>query len=574
MPAGRSSAVRSHRRVTPRRKVLPWVLIPLVLVLVGGGLTAGYVYFIKDLCSGSVTAEVVAPPRTANLLRNLAAQWSQTSPQVKGTCASVEVRDEEASVTAKTLTQEWNSSGSVKMPDVWVPQSSAWARAAASSSAVADKLMPDRLPSVARTPVVIAMPRALAETYGWPASQLEWKDLLDKLAGDASVKIGMSDPATSTVGLLALSAIIDTNDDSDVDAEEFKRVFAFQQRISVYKPSSDELFAEYIAGKGQTLAAFPAFEQDVVKHNEANPSLPLVALYPKNATTEADYPFLKLANAPWTNPQRQEAAEEFLLFVKGEAGRNAVLAEGFRDSNRTAGSQLTPAKGVVTKLSALPRPLLLPEAISNTVRYWNGLTRPVNALLVLDVSGSMGGAVPGTGQTKLDLTKAAGTSAVSFFGDKSSAGLWSFSSPDVKGGTPYRELVKPAKIGDANQRKKLTDELGKLVPGGNTGMYDTIWAAHQYQQQHFLEGAENFVVVLTDGADDDQLKGLKLEELISRLKSADPAKPVKILTIAMGRETDSKALTDISTATGARSYSAARSFDISSVLIAAIFDIK
>ncbi|WP_020524334.1 substrate-binding and VWA domain-containing protein [Catelliglobosispora koreensis] len=573
MPTGRSSAVRSHRRVTPRRKVLPWVIIPLALTLVAGGLTAGYIYFIKDLCSGSVTASVVAPPRTASLLRGLATQWEQTKPQVEGTCAKVDIRDEEADVTAKSLTQEWNGTVTT-MPDVWVPQSSAWARATAANSSIADKLMPDRLPSVARTPVVIAMPRALAETYGWPQATLAWRDLLDKLAADGNVKVGISDPATSTAGLLALSSIIDADDNSEVDSEEFKRVYAFQQRIAVYKPTSEELFAEYVSGKGETLTAFPAFEQDILKHNETNASLPLVAVYPTNATTEADYPFLQLASAPWTDAKRQGAAENFLLFVKGDAGRSAVLAEGFRDSNRMAGSQLTPAKGVVSKLSALPRPLLLPEAISRTVRAWNGLTRPSNVLLVLDTSGSMGSIVPGTGQTKLDLTKAAADGAVNFFSDQSSVGLWSFSSADRNAGSPHKELIKTVKLNENNQRAKLKSELAKLVPGGNTGMFDTVWAAHQHLQQNFRADADNLVVVLTDGADDDKVSTTKLADLIGKLKGADPSKPVKVVTIALGRDTDSQALSEISRATGTEPESAARSFDISSVLLEAIFDIK
>ncbi len=536
-------------------------------------MTAVYFYFIKDLCSGSVTASVVAPPRTASLLRGLAAQWEQTKPQVEGTCAKVDIRDEEADVTAKSLTQEWNGTVTT-MPDVWVPQSSAWARATAATSSVADKLMPDRLPSVARTPVVIAMPRALAETYGWPQATLAWRDLLDKLAADGNVKVGISDPATSTAGLLALSSIIDADDNSEVDPEEFKRVYAFQQRIAVYKPTSEELFAEYVSGKGETLTAFPAFEQDIIKHNEANASLPLVAVYPTNATTEADYPFLQLASAPWTDAKRQGAAENFLLFVKGDAGRSAVLAEGFRDSNRMAGSQVTPAKGVVSKLSALPRPLLLPEAISRTVRAWNGLTRPSNVLLVLDTSGSMGSIVPGTGQTKLDLTKAAADGAVNFFSDQSSVGLWSFSSADRNAGSPHKELVKTVKLNENNQRAKLKSELAKLVPGGNTGMFDTVWAAHQHLQQNFRADADNLVVVLTDGADDDKVSTTKLADLIGKLKGADPSKPVKVVTIALGRDTDSQALSEISRATGTEPESAARSFDISSVRLEAIFDIK
>jgi len=573
MPNGRSPGVRSHRRRGPRRRVWPWLLFPVLLAGVGTGGFYGVRWVAANTCSGDVTATVVAPARTAEWLKSLASRWEETKPQVDGVCASVQIREQEAAVTAQALTQKWDPAASGPAPDVWVPPSSAWARAAAATSDVADRLLPDRLPSLARTPVVIAMPKQLAETYGWPKTTLDWKDLLDLLAKDGNVKIGMSDPATSTAGLLALSAITDANDDADVDPEEFKRVYTLEQRIAVYKPATEDLLAEYVSGKGQTLSAFPALEQDVFKHNMANPSLPLVALYPKNATTEADYPYLKLDAAPWTSAERQLAATSFLNFVKGDAGRTAVLAEGFRDSNRAAGPQLTQEHGMVPKLAALPRAVLLADAITKTVTYWNALTRPSNILLVLDVSGSMGKQVPGVG-TRLDLTKAAATQAVGLLDKESQMGLWIFSSPLQQGTNPYKELVKPGKLGEGDRQKKLVDEVNKLVPGGNTGMYDTIWAAHQAVQANYLQGAQNMVVLLTDGADDDQLKGLKLNELTDKLKAADKAKPVKMVTIALGRDTDSDALAAISAATGVRSYTSLRANDVSKILIAAIFDVK
>jgi Ca-activated chloride channel family protein len=552
--------------------VLPWVVIPLSLVLVGSGLTFAYAWIKEQGCSGSANATIVAPANTAVLLRQLANQWSQTQPKVNGTCAAVTVREQETSVTAEALSKEWDPAVYGTAPDVWVPQASAWARAAAANSSTADKLMPDRLPSVARTPVVIAMPKTLAESYGWPKSELDWKDLLDKLAANPAVKIGMSDPATSTAGLLALSSIIDANDDADVDPEEIKRVFSLEQRVAVYKKTTEELFAEYISGQGATLSAFPALEQDVVRHNEINPSLALVAVYPKNATTEADHPFMMLKDAPWKDAKRQEAAGAFLDYVKSDAGRTAVLDEGFRDSNRAAGPKLTPAKGVVNKLTALPRAVLLADAIDKTVSYWNALTRPSNVLLMFDVSGSMRDLVPGTGQTKLDLTKAAGQQVVKMFGDDSQVGLWLFAAA-TQGQAAYKELVKVGKLAEGDRRKKLTDEITKLVPGGNTGMYDSIWAAHQSMVSTYTPGTESLVLLLTDGADDNR-STLKLPELTDKLKNADKTKPVKVVTIALGSDLDSQALADIALASGGQPYTSAKAFDIEKVLISALFDIR
>lgn len=573
MPNGRSPGVRSHRRRGPRRRVWPWLLVPVLLGGVGAGGFYGVQWVAANTCSGGVTANIVAPARTAALLKTLASQWKETKPQVAGVCADVQIREQEAAVTAQALTQKWDPATSGPAPDVWVPQSSAWARYSAAASDVADRMLPDRLPSLARTPVVIAMPKGLAETYGWPKASLDWKEVLDKLAGDPNIKIGMSDPATSTAGLLALSAMIDTDDNADIDNAEFNRVYLLEQKIAVYKPTTEDLLTEYVSGQGKTLTAFPALEQDVFKHNLTNPSLPLVALYPKNATTEADYPYLKLEAAPWTSPERQNAANKFLEFVKGDEGRAAVLAEGFRDSNRAPGPQLTQEHGMVPKLAALPRAVLLADAISKTVTYWNALTRPNNILLVLDVSGSMRKEVAPGAPTRMDLTKQAAKDAVTLLDKESQMGLWVFSSQQ-QGTAPYKELVKSGKMSEGDRQKKLVEEIGKLVPGGNTGMYDTIWAAFQSVQANYQQGTQNMVVLLTDGADDDQLQGLKLDDLNQKLRDADKSKPVKVVTIALGRDTDSGKLASISTATGVRSYSSPRAIDISKILIAAIFDVK
>lgn len=577
MPNGRSPGVRSHRRVVPRRRrLLPWLVVPLALALIGSGLTIGYVYLKKTGCSGQATANIVAAPRTAALLRTLAGQWEQTKPSVNGTCVSVNIREQDTALTAQALTRQWDPAAAGPAPDVWVPPSSAWARAAAATSDIADKLMPDRLPSVARTPVVIAMPKQLAEGYGWPNSELDWKDLLDKLAADGNVKIGMSDPATSTAGLLALSSIIDANDDADVDSDELKRVFGLQQKVAVYKPTTEDLFAEYVSGQGKTISAFPALEQDVVKHNEANPSLPLVAMYPKNNTTEADNPFLALRAASWTDSKKQDAAQSFLEFVKGEKGRSAVLAEGFRDSNRQAGPLLTPEKGVVRKLTALPRAVLLADSITKTVYYWNALTRPSNVLLAVDVSGSMKVAIPGTGQTRFELMKSAVVEAIGMFSASSNVGLWVFEAQ--QGTQSYREVVKQGKLDEqlngVNRRKRMQDEVGKLVASGDTPLYNTIWGGYQQLQSTYMPNAENLLVVVTDGDNDWPAGGLQLQELIDKIKAADSSKPVKVVTIAVGRDTNNEALNQISQTTGVQSYTAAKSFDIGKVLLEAIFAVK
>src|SRR5207244_2703100 len=122
-------------------------------------------------------------------------------------------------------------------------------------------------------------------------------------------------------------------------------------------------------------------------------------------------------------------------------GRAAFLAAGFRDSNRSAGKPLTDLAGFSAKMTTLPRAVLLPDSVSQSITTWTALTRPTNVLIVLDVSGSMSTAVSGTGKTRLTLAKEAARSAVTLFGADTRVGLWIFSTK-LEGTRDYRQLVQ------------------------------------------------------------------------------------------------------------------------------------
>ena len=62
-------------------------------------------------------------------------------------------------------------SGTLGSPDVWVPDSSTWLlrlRGAASG------FSPTNVTSIARSPVVVAMPEPVAAAVGWPREKLTW----------------------------------------------------------------------------------------------------------------------------------------------------------------------------------------------------------------------------------------------------------------------------------------------------------------------------------------------------------------------------------------------------------------
>jgi Ca-activated chloride channel family protein len=305
--------------------------------------------------------------------------------------------------------------------------------------------------------------------------------------------------------------------------------------------------------------------------------VPLVAIYPQDGSAEADNPYLVL-NAPWVTPQAQQVATAFLAQLRSPEQKTKFLADGFRDTNRQPGRDLVPANGVVRKVTALPRAVLLPESVQQATSSWTAATRPTNLLLVFDCSGSMGGVVPGVGKTRLDLTKAAAIKALGLFADDARVGIWAFSTSEA--GKDYREILPLGQLGEADatgtgtHRDAVVAEIKALQASGNTGLYNTVFAAQQEVQKHRAPGATNLVVLLTDGADDNNVSGgLTLDQLTSKLAAAsgDATKLVPLITIGLGTDSDSAVLRKISAATKAPSYSSPTSFDISQVLLTALF---
>src|SRR5439155_13932982 len=96
-------------------------------------------------------------------------------------------------------------------------------------------LVPADVESIARTPLVLAMPRPMAEALGWPKTPIGWGDVL-KLANDprgwaakghpewGSFKLGKTNPNISTSGLAATvgAFVAATGRSSDLTERDLK----------------------------------------------------------------------------------------------------------------------------------------------------------------------------------------------------------------------------------------------------------------------------------------------------------------------------------------------------------------
>nr|BFE58709.1 hypothetical protein GCM10020063_032350 [Dactylosporangium thailandense] len=430
----------------------------------------------------------------------------------------------------------------------------------------------------------------MAEALGWPDGDISWQDMINKVAADpqgwaryhkpewGAFKFGMTDPLQSTAGLLALMAILDGNDDGEVTAEEQATLAKLKSERAVYTDTTAQLLdelskADHDGAALRYVSAFPALEQDVLTYNKANPHTPLVAVYPSNGSADADNPYLIL-EAPWSSKDKQDTAKAFLAYARGPDGRKVFQDAGFRDPNRAAGPALT-GSTFAARIKTVPRAVLLPESVKQSMDTWTALTRPTNVLLVLDVSGSMNEQVPGTGKTRMQLAKDAARSAVQLFAGDVDAGLWVFSTRQ-NGTTDYKQLVPIGRVGDPvagkPRRDQMTTAIDKLTAAGDTGLYDTAAAAQQAVADTYQPGATNLVVLMTDGRNDDSTGGLNLDQLREKLQAnAGSDKKVPIVTVGYGNDADLASLQEISRVSGGTLYTSKTAFDINEVLLTAIF---
>lgn len=218
----------------------------------------------------------------------------------------------------------------------------------------------------------------------------------------------------------------------------------------------------------------------------------------------------------------------------------------------------------------------LPEkAVEEALGTWTITVQSARITAVVDASASMSQPVPGTGRTRMDVTKAALLQALATFTTEDEIGLWKFSTR-LDGDRDYRVLVPTQRLGDREggnaQRARLAGAFNALkpVPNGATGLYDTTLAAYEAVTSGYAKGRFNALVLLTDGVNEDP-GSISRAALVSRLRQlADPRHPVPLIAIAVGPDADKAEVEEIAKATGGSGQEVSDPSQIHSVILRAI----
>jgi hypothetical protein len=546
------------------------VAVVLIAALAGWG---GYRLLTKNSCGSPMTLTVAAAPEIAETIRTTAERWA--AGRTPNSCATVVVdpidpADIAAAVAGQrgaTLTGLGQPNGKARIPDVWVADSSTWLDRIRTVSA---DLLPPQAPSVAKSPVVLAMPVPVAKSLGWPNAKLTWAALLQRINTGGGLKTGIVEPGEDASGLAGLLALRSAAAAVGPGAQE-ATVAALRTLAIGRSTVRDDLLGRFPratdpAAIASGLSAAPLPEQAVLQYNSRQPPVPLAAVYLDPAPAALDYPY---AVMPGIDPELATAAHDLLGALTGSGYRDLLAQHGLRGPDGTPGTGLTLGPG------APPGPIQAapaadPNLIQQTLSTWTAVTQPGRILAVLDVSGSMLEPVPtAPGLNREQVTVRAAQGGLRLFDDNWAVGLWIFSTK-MDGTVPYKELVPIGPL--ASQRDQLAGGLGGVQPkkDGDTGLYDTLLAAYKTVQQGWDPGRVNSVVIMTDGQNDNP-GGLTLDQLIGELqKVVNPRQPVQVIAIGIGTEVSRPELTRITQATGGGVFIATDPAKIGEIFLQAI----
>ncbi|MGH3758301.1 substrate-binding and VWA domain-containing protein [Actinophytocola sp.] len=502
--------------------------------------------FLRDRLRASScdTTTVVNVTAAADIAPAVTQIGNRVSEQDEGACYKVKVTTRDSASTAESLVV----SDGTERPDVWIPESTIWLQRAQDKGAWN---VPVTGTSIANSPVVVALTEGTASRLGWPQKSPSWSQLFGPDARDLT--IGMPDPAREPTGVSTLFGVREL---LGTGPNAGQRVTTELRRLSpnVAEEQAD-LFGRLPGADStdQPLDGFPTSEVSVLRHNAKQSGGPLVAAYAQPAVPALDFPFVVL---PDTKPDKREAAERFLKVLIDQQSAETLGDAGFRTPD---GEMLRDRAGDrrTTSQKLTPQPMPNPTDVDTALNEWAGVNLSARIQVLLDVSGSMNEPVPGTGQNRMAVTLKAAELGIGLMKPTTKIGLWTFSTnldgpnKDYKELLPVRPVAEQLSGGALDQLRAVT-----ALEGGATGLYDTTLAAYRSATQNFEAGRINLVVVLTDGRNEDGA-GIDRAQLLSELgELRDPRRPVQIVGIGIGPDTDEAELKAIAGATGGQAFTA------------------
>lgn len=563
-----------------------------------------------------LVVDVAVSSEKIELLSQLAADFTESdlAETDDGECIVPIVQSKASGGAAQLLDSGWDEATEGPRPVIWSPASSAWGTVLNQryETSGREPIANDSTPFML-TPLVIAMPRPMAEALGWPDEALGWSDVLELARSEqgwgdfghpewGAFRLGKTNPNFSTSGLSALIAqtYAAAGKTSSISAEDLAKPEVIQygadvESAVVHYGDTTLTFmnnwyrADQRGNPYAYVSAAAVEEKSVIDYNSGNPDgvldqgeepreprVPLVAIYPEEGTLYSDNPMIVL-DADWVDEAEKAAAAKFVEFVQLPENQEKVLEFGFRPGNPdvSLGAPIDASNGLDP---AQPQTLLdvpEPAVAVSILDAWDTQRKSARVTLVIDVSGSMGDvADDSTGETKLDLAKRAAVDALDEFKDDDDVGLRIFTTDLDASGATFVDLVEPSRVGDV--RENLANRIRDLVPLNGTPLYDVAAATYEELDASYDPTRINALVLLTDGRNDDGNggdDGQQLDALLDTLTRGSEgatSKPVRVFPIAYGGDADLSTLRRIAEASNGAVYDASDPRSITKVFTAVV----
>jgi Ca-activated chloride channel family protein len=560
---------------------------------------------------GCAAVDVASSPEKVELLTQLASSFNDSDAAKNGGCVVVRVQKKSSGAAATVLADGWrDEQAEGPRPVIWSPSASSWGGVVNQrlTNQGETPFVPTDAKSFMLTPLVIAMPRPMAQALGWPDTPIGYADLL-ALARDPNgwagkghpewgpFKLGKTNPNFSTSALSATTAqyYAATGKTKDLTLEDINRpdVAQFNQGVESAVVHYGDTTLTFLNNwyrndaRGTALtyvSAVAVEEKSIIDYNRGNPDgitdpgeqpkppkVPLVAVYPKEGTLFSDNPFFVL-NASWVTAAERAGAQRFERYVQLPSNQRKILRFGFRPGNPAVavGAPIVRANGVDPDQPQTTLGVPSPPVLVRLIERWGETRKSARVLLVIDVSGSMGEDA-GNGDTKLELAKRAAVDALSQFKPEDQVGLRIFSTNmQAKEPRDYIDLVPVAPIGA--QREKLASAIEGLIPREGTPLFTVARDSYKTLKDSFDPARINAVLLLTDGRNEDD-RNQDLSATLASLRSGSEglsSTPVRLFTIAYGRNADKETLKRMADATNAAAYDASDPQTIAKVFTAVV----
>ncbi|NOU72714.1 VWA domain-containing protein [Paenibacillus sp. LMG 31458] len=397
-------------------------------------------------------------------LTEVATEFNQAKIEVNGKPASVKIRN----IASGTATDYIKSR--TYIPDAFTPSNELWGEIVKANS-IKTQLITKRL--VGNVPGIViskAKHDALVEKYG----SVNVKTITEAISNN-EFAMGYTDPFASSTGLNFLVTALNTFDSSNILGE--KAVKGFERFQSNVPFTASTTIQMRDAAKSGALDGFVLEYQTYVNAADLKGSYVFTPFGVRH-----DSPLYALGDLP---QNKLDVIKKFAEFVTQEKYQKTAKEKGFNGLEDYK-SELAPVDG---------------NLLASAQKVWkekkNG-TKPIVAVFVTDVSGSMAGA-------PLNRLKESLIKGQKYLGKDNSIGLVSYSS----GVTIKLPIAKY----DTNQQSMFVGAVNSLQASGGTSTFDGIIVALKMIQDELAvnPNMKPIIFVLSDGETNEghSLKDIK-----------------------------------------------------------------